>query len=550
MTAGTESVAAAAGDRRWLWAGLVAILSAALAAISVLPGTLLVGLHEGDAVHLTEIVVRMAEGEWPHVDFSTPLGILTAAPMAAVMRAGVDNWFVWGQVIAAAVTLPAALWAAYGRYPALPATLFSGAVMLLMLALTYGGDELSQSASLHYNRWGWAWMLIAFGAALAPPARASRQADWADAAVIGGAILALGLLKASYVLAVVPAVVAALAARQGWVALGGGVAIGLAGCAFVTIVAPSAYWPAYVADLLQVARSETRSWPGPPPVELVGTPAMIVQVGLVLGAVVLLRRAGGAAAAQGPALLLFGAGAVYATAQNWNNDALWVWGLAPLLLGLGTLAGGALVRSMTLVAAGLGASEGAQIVNALISPMRMLASETEDYVPILANHPSGAGIQMVADRRNLVEVDVPWQRIVPSVPVSATVGNEDEEMNLPVGVGRDVGESDCAIGTGWATQSRIQAEEIGALGFGESRIFVADYMPSLWLFGGGERVPGGSPWYYGLPPGFADVDLVTVLFCAASERARRAALEELAAEGVVLNEVARTDIQVIYEVVR
>ncbi|MGR3541355.1 MAG: hypothetical protein ACU0BS_07990 [Hasllibacter sp.] len=546
MTAGTESVA----GRRLAGGAVLGIaatcaLTALMAGLSLLAGAMLIGLHEGDSVHLTAIVVRMAEGEWPHVDFSTPLGLLSGLPMAAALRAGAENWFVWGQALAGAAFLPAILWTAFGRFAPLPATLLATSLVIVMLSLTYGGSELSQSASMHYNRWGWAAMLTAFGCAVVAPSRPSQAADVADAVVIGGAILFLGLAKASYVAAVVPAVVAALAARRGWTALGGGVALGLAGCALVTLIAPPGFWAAYVADLLQVALSETRAWPGPGPIELVAKPAVLLQIALVLAAVIVMRRAGGALAAQGPALLLFAVGAVYATAQNWNNDTIWVWSLAPVLLGLGWDASGEAARRLALVATALAATEGAEIVNAAISPMRMLASDIDDYQPVIEGHPAGAGIRMVADRQGRVRLDLPWTARAPSVRSEAY-----EEIELPDGVDPAVGHADCKIASGWAEMFRSQAAELRERGHDGGPVFVADYMPAIWLFGAGPRLEGGAPWFYGLPPGFDGVELVSVPLCPASQEARDAVLEAMAAAGVRLREIDRTEIQAVYRVVR
>ena len=49
------------------------------AGISMWRGQLLVGKHEGDMLHLLEIVFRMADGEWPHLDFMTPIGFMAFA---------------------------------------------------------------------------------------------------------------------------------------------------------------------------------------------------------------------------------------------------------------------------------------------------------------------------------------------------------------------------------------------------------------------------------------------------------------------------------------
>ena len=56
---------------------------ATLGGVAVLKGGFYVAKHEGDTLHLLQIVFRMAEGEWPHLDFMTPIGVLAFWPIVA-----------------------------------------------------------------------------------------------------------------------------------------------------------------------------------------------------------------------------------------------------------------------------------------------------------------------------------------------------------------------------------------------------------------------------------------------------------------------------------
>jgi len=49
--------------------GLVVVLGA----VTLAKGGLFINRHEGDTLHLTEILLRMGQGQWPHLDFVTPL---------------------------------------------------------------------------------------------------------------------------------------------------------------------------------------------------------------------------------------------------------------------------------------------------------------------------------------------------------------------------------------------------------------------------------------------------------------------------------------------
>jgi len=55
-----------AGSRLFL--GFLLGLVALMGGLALAKGGLYVDRHEGDTLHLTEIVLRMAGGEWPHLD--------------------------------------------------------------------------------------------------------------------------------------------------------------------------------------------------------------------------------------------------------------------------------------------------------------------------------------------------------------------------------------------------------------------------------------------------------------------------------------------------
>ena len=72
----------------WLAAGL-AVLALVLAGLPFAGQGLPVTLYEGDALHLVDIVLRMAlDAELPHRDFMTPLGVLGFAPIAGFVALG------------------------------------------------------------------------------------------------------------------------------------------------------------------------------------------------------------------------------------------------------------------------------------------------------------------------------------------------------------------------------------------------------------------------------------------------------------------------------
>lgn len=542
--AATDTTIAVPTPRRAASAPLFAVLAlfAGMAGLGLLPGAMLLSMHEGDAVHLMDIVVRLSEGEWPHVDVSTPIGGLAAWPMAAALALGAEHWFGWGQVLAGLVSLPLLLWAGFGRMAPWPAAALSGALIVLQMAVIFGGIEQGQSASMHYNRWGWSWMLAAFAIAAFPARLGGSRAGALDGAALGILVFAVGITKATYVVGLLPAVVVALAVRRAWATLGVAVSVGLIFVGLLTLSAPWEYWPAYAADLVQVARSENRAWPGPPPLSLASEPEMMVLLLLGLGAVVALRRAGGAAADMGLPMLLLIGGSLYVTAQNWANDPQWAWIMPGLLLGLGGAAGN---RALAALAVAFAAVTAPSVLNAALSPLRMTMTDAVDYEPVTAAHQAGRGLLMLASKHDAMTVASP--RALPGIPVPPP-----ELLTFPDGLSPEhpAMAARCEVSGSAVLTFRAMAADLRAAGLESARVMVADYLPAIWLFGGGERVPGGTPWFYGLPRGMDNVDLVLVARCPERLRARNIVLEALARGGIALELVRSSEVQDIYRVVR
>ena len=98
-------------------AAYLALLILVLGGLPLLKGALYLEKHEGDTLHLAELVLRMARGEWPHLDFMTPIGVLAIAPIAAFVKAGagLGHAIFYAQLLVALVLLPAVLRVAASR---------------------------------------------------------------------------------------------------------------------------------------------------------------------------------------------------------------------------------------------------------------------------------------------------------------------------------------------------------------------------------------------------------------------------------------------------
>ena len=127
-------------------AGFLALVLVVLGGLPLLKGAFYIGKHEGDTMHLAELVMRMANGQWPHLDFMTPIGVLAIAPMAIFLRegAGFGHAIFYSQILVAVLLLPAVLRVATSRMTGPWPWAYGGFVMLLCLALVHGEADQAQ----------------------------------------------------------------------------------------------------------------------------------------------------------------------------------------------------------------------------------------------------------------------------------------------------------------------------------------------------------------------------------------------------------------------
>lgn len=514
-------------------AALMAALLALATGLSLLKGGLYPTLHEGDMLHMVQIVLREAAGQWPHLDFMTPVGVLAYAPITlfAAHGMGFGEAFVLGQLVVGLALLPAALWAAASRLGPGLAHLFCATVMILAVALVPATGEPGISLSMTYNRWAWAIAFVVLLVALLPPRTGTRAAGMADGAVLGLGLGALALIKVTYLAACAPVAAVALVLRRdvpaAIVALtaGGGVILTL------TLAAGPGIWPAYLRDLLAVAGSEVRPYPGLPYLDVIGGTAGRTGSFLLLAAVILARRAGRAQA--GLLLLLAAPGLAYVTYQNYGNDPVWL-----ILLGIVTLGlrpghdAGARGREALTVTGWCALVLGAPILMAMAeSPLRNLATDRADTVAVLSEHD---GLWM--SRERVFHVKTRLSRPMDPTAASAAGAGRVTPTRL---LGEPL--ETCRLVSGVVGWYRGIAEDIAVAGFGSRRTLMADLLDGVWLFGGGAPLEGGAPWYYGGLPGIESAEILVVPQCANELDARARILREVEAAGIGLREVHRTD---------
>ncbi|MGG7645651.1 hypothetical protein ACQ5SP_12660 [Rhodovulum sp. YNF3179] len=523
---------------------LVALL-AVEALVQIGRGALLINQHEGDSIHLADIVLRMALGEIPHLDFMTPVGIAAFAPFSLFVGfgMGIGKAILAGQILVAGLLLPAVWWAGVTRLGPRLAYVFGFLVLTLVVALVHGAPDTSVSISMHYNRWAWAITFVVLVVALVDPG--PRRSALVDGLVLGLGIAALALIKATYVAAFILPVLVALLLREQWGAIVTALLAGLAVVGAMTLAFGVAYWQAYLADLVFVAQSEVRPRPGDGLAELLIGARFLLSNGLLLLAVALLRQSERLVA--GVVLLLLVPGFVYVTYQNWGNDPQWLVLVAVLLLalrpernlrnGIGWEMRNAISTAAVVAFALIGPS----LVNIVFSPVRHAQLPAAEYVPILPD-PAHADFA-VHEKRAF------------NLSARTRLSYEDPEREA-----RRVGEEPlamlygqplphCALTTGNVGMYSAMAADLRDAGFADGRtIFMADAVSGLWLFGAGERLEGGAPWYYGGLDALARSDLFLVPLCPTALPMRNHILSALAERpDLVFTEVRRSDHYILLE---
>lgn len=529
-------------------AAFATVVFLAMSAVSVLMGGLYIGKHEGDTLHLMQIVFRMADGQVPHLDFMTPIGALAFWPIAMLVKAGfgIGMAVIWSQVLIAAVFLPVVVWVAYTRLTPWVAGLFCLIIMVLLLSLVHGEAQRSVSISMHYNRLAWAAAFVAIVASLIPPVRTQNAIP--DGVIVGAMLSTLVMIKMTYFVSfLIPIAVALILTQQIRTAVVA-VITGIVVAGTITVFAGLDYWLAYAGDLLAVAGSEVRSAPGEPLGAIMGAPAYLGGSMAAIAAVILLRQA--KVETGGLVLLLLVPGFFYVTYQNFGNDPQWLLLLAVLLLALRDQADADVVNGWGLhlrtaigtTAAVALALTAPSFFNLAYSPFRHMNVDVSTYAPILPRGGVHTDLQAIDLRVNRVD---------------GRIALDGQRAGLPAYADRDApatfkGEefAVCSVELGLPLMMDAIVQDMDAAGLAAGKsVFAADIFSSHWLFGPLEPMDQGAPWYYGGLPGLADADYLLIPLCPVAPDIQAQILETI--EGLDLppatTEIRRTDLYILYE---
>ncbi|NCO21312.1 MAG: hypothetical protein GW905_04725 [Rhodobacterales bacterium] len=523
-------------------------LIAVLGGLSLARGGLYIDRYEGDVLHLVEIILRIAEGQRPHLDFMTPIGVLATWPIAMFVKAGLGIGMAvhWAQMAVALVLAGPVFWAAYSRFAPGLAHLFAGFCMVLALALVHGEADPNVSMSMHYNRWAWAFSFVALALAFLPGRGRARPI--LDGVVIGVALALVVLIKVTYVVALAPGIIVVLVLRRAGRSLVVALVAGFVSLGVVTAIMGWAFWPAYAGDLIATATSEARAHPGRPLNNVLTAPMFLGAHMLVLLAVVMLRQGGRAQA--GLALLVLFPGMVYITYQNFGNDPQWLLLVGLMLLvvrpdaGARNAWGWDLRQGVTLAAAAMLALTSPSFLNMAYSPLRHFSDDLSSFVPIFPNSARHGDFFTTRERAYQVNEQIAGER-----PGAGLEQYSDRaERGAPAVLNGET-LSACSIQNGLIAFFQAMADDLQAQGFATGKaIMVADLLSNLPLFSDGIAwVRGGAPWRYDGVPGVENADFVLVPLCAVNERARRDILDGIGARGIALHEVYRSPLFILLE---
>lgn len=528
---------------------LMAIV-AVLGGFALAKGGFYIGKHEGDTLHMVEIIFRMVAGETPHLDFVTPIGGLAFVPQVlfVTLGYGIGKASILAQILMAVVFLPMVWWVGIGRLTPAISALFGLVVMVLLLALVHGEAERSTSISMHYNRWAWAAAYLAIVAALVPPVHPRNAV--VDGGIVGVMLSALAMIKVTYFAAFAVPIAIALVLTGQRRALVVSVLTGAAIFSGLTLWLGPDYWLAYLGDLLSVTQSDIRQMPGDSFEAILGAPAWLGASIAGIVSVVLLRQS--RAHAAGLVLLLLLPGFAYVTWQNFGNDPQWLPLLAILLFAFippqdMTNGFGWNLRNATKLTAVAALSLGApSFFNLAYSPFRHYGIVTEDYSPLLPRGGVHADLQTAKIRAMRVDA-----RIALDIEAMGLAryreGANREETAIFLGEHMPT----CALEIGLPSVFDAIARDMEEHGIGRGEpIFVADLFSSiLWLYGDFAPLIHGAPWYYGGLPGYDEARYLVVTHCPVVQEAQTRILNAITARGADnLKELRRNSVYTLYEI--
>ncbi|NNF70648.1 MAG: hypothetical protein HKN02_00460, partial [Rhodobacteraceae bacterium] len=478
----------------------LAVLLIVLMAPFVLAQKLFVMVYEGDALHTIEIVLRLVEGERQHIDFQTPIGILSFLPAVFFMQLGLPFGaaFIYGHLMIALLALPAIWWVAISRFGRFSGYWFAAATLVILTSWSAGIDQASVTLALHYNRWAWGLSFIAIAVAVMPP-RIEGTAR-IDGLILGVMMASLALIKMTYFVAFAPIVFLALLAQGQLRILGSAIIVGFVIAAVATLLGGLEFWRGYYADLQWVRQSEVRNAPGFPIPELIVGAQYLGGTLLALAGGLFVRQSG--RFVQGYSLILLIPAFIFVTYQNFGNAPIWVLLLPALYFGLRpdeekrNGAGWDLRDAIGFAGAAAVALSIPYLTNIVMTGLRHVGATGETVSIDFGANPALRDVR-VSEIRTF-EINAADYLVAPGAlfeRVSEFMTPEQSERVLrepDVFLGQSLPR--CALANGVVGATAVLAKELETL---SAPVFVADIVAQHWIFADVPRLQGSAPWNYG-----------------------------------------------------
>jgi hypothetical protein len=269
-----------------------------------------------------------------------------------------------------------------------------------------------------------------------------------------------------------------------------------------------------------------------------------------LGGAIYVRRSGQMAAGYG--LLLLFIACVYATYQNFENPPLWMLLLAPMLFALRPETAETPFRERArtgiFVCSILATAYAVPLAATMtMTTLRALSVPSETIALDLGRNQILRDVRLSENRNltisSMADLTQPGE---PFSGIRTLMSDDQRERVVPAPEmfrGQPVPE--CQFRFGFAGANAVVAKALERL---DARVFVADVVAPHWVFADVPRLEGAAPWNYGSLKGLENAEYLIVPACANSTKTRRAVLDTLDAEEIVLKETMRTPLFTAYRV--
>ncbi|MCF6305646.1 MAG: hypothetical protein L3J33_09770 [Rhodobacteraceae bacterium] len=485
----------------------------------------------------------MADGEIPHLDFMTPIGILGFAPLTLFLKLGsaAGQAAVLANLLVCVILLPATWWVGVSRLGPRMAYIFGVTIIVLTTAMVYGAGSVSLGFSMFYNRWAWAVTFIILVTLLFQP-KTTRASRWVDPLIIGLGMAMLALTKMSFFVPLAPAVIVILLAQKQNKLAAQSIITGALAAIIVALWLGIDFIFAYADDLLAVASGGAgRDFPGLDIAGVLADPTMLSATFVLLASAIFFRKTG--RMHQGLVMLILTPVFVYITFQNWGNDPKWLFFVVLYLVAnLPDINRGPFMgmpaRQVGIVLATIAATAAVPSFASLLSstPRSAFASfEKAAKIPL-------------AD--NLADMWMPQNRILVSNQTIEFI-DETEPEDTPRLMINGVELPQCQVEGGYIAYVNAMAKALDTQGgFANKQVLIADVLNIVWMMGDTLRVEGGSVWYYNDTSGFDAAEYFLVPRCALRPNSRESMVEQMLETGWVLEPAYASELLDLYKIVR